>query len=164
MARRLVAREPSLWLSRSWTTRPRRPSENGDEYVFVERDEFERAIAENRFLEWAEFNGNLYGTPLPTPGSRQRILLEIEVQGAAQVLDADPDAVVILIVPPSLEELETRLVNRGDQASHVASRLSSTPAELATGRQLAHHIVVNDDVDRAVEQILSILEEPRRDR
>jgi guanylate kinase len=164
VARRLVEREPSLWLSRSWTTRPRRASERGDEYEFVTREEFERAIGQGRFLEWAEFHGNLYGTPIPAPDPGQSVLLEIEVQGAAQVVERDPGAVVVLLVPPSLAELEGRLVGRGDGTEHVTRRLGSTPAELAVGRSLAHHVVVNDDVERAVDEILSILGGPRRDR
>ena len=65
IARELTARDPHLWLSRSWTTREKRPSEDGSEYFFVTRDAFEKGIAEGKFLEWAEFNGNLYGTPVP---------------------------------------------------------------------------------------------------
>jgi guanylate kinase len=164
VARLLVEREPSLWLSKSWTTRPRRTSETGDEYVFVSRDEFERAANDGAFLEWAEFHGNLYGSPRPSRDGSQRVLYEIEVQGAAQILDADPEATVILLVPPSLAALEGRLVGRGDDSTHVAKRLDSTPYELDVGRSLAHHVVVNDDVDRAVDEILSILGQPHRAR
>jgi guanylate kinase len=160
VARELVARRDDLWLSRSWTTRPIRPSERGDEYVFVSRADFERAIAEGRFLEWAEFHGNLYGTPHPTPGVGQRALLEIEVQGAAQVLDHEPDALVILLVPPSDEELMRRLRERGDLEDQVQSRLQTGSHEVEIGRAMAHHVVVNDNLDAAVGRILSILVGP----
>ena len=164
LAARLVAEDPHLWLSRSWTTRARRPTERGDEYHFVDRATFERAIADQGFLEWAEFHGNLYGTPVPSPPAGDDILLEIEVQGAHQVRQRFDDAVVILVVPPSLEQLEQRLRARGDDDRHVAARLSSTPDEIAQGRDLASFVVVNDDIDRTTKEILSILEELRMRR
>ena len=164
LAQRLVAADDHLWLSRSWTTRPRRETEDGTEYHFVDRATFERSIDEDRFLEWAEFNGNLYGTPLPHPPLGLDVLLEIEVQGAEQVRRANPSSVVFLILPPSLRELEERLRTRGDHDEHVKFRLSSTPAELAKGHELASFVVVNDDLGTATGQILSILEELRQRR
>ncbi len=164
VARRLIERNPALWLSRSWTTREQRQSEKGNEYVFVDREHFERAIENNVFLEWAEFHGNLYGTPVPTPATGQDVLLEIEIQGAQKVLDQHADAVVVLLVPPSVEVLQRRLEERGDHADHVAKRLTSTPDELEIGRNLAQHVVINEDLEAAVDEILSILRGPHRDR
>ncbi len=164
IARRLIERNPALWLSRSWTTRERRPSENGDEYVFVDREHFEQAIGDGVFLEWAEFHGNLYGSPHPSPATGQDVLLEIEIEGARQVLDNEPTAVVILLEPPSVQALQRRLEGRGDHAEHVTKRLTSTPDELEIGRELAQHVVVNEDVESAVDEILSILRGPHRDR
>ena len=164
LARRLVESDDSLWLSKSWTTRERRPSETGDEYHFVDRATFKRAIAEGAFLEWAEFHGNLYGTPLPHSPDGCDVLLEIEVQGAEQVLKKEPSAVVFLILPPSMERLEERLRQRGDDDEHVEDRLKSAPAELEKGHELASYVVVNDDLERASEEILSILEGLRRTR
>jgi guanylate kinase len=161
IASALVAKDQRLWLSRSWTTRAKRPSEDGSEYVFVDRATFEDAIAKNAFLEWAEFHGNLYGTPRPDPGADHDVLLEIEVQGATQVKLAAPHAIVFLIMPPSMAELEVRLRQRGDSDEHVATRLGSTPAELTVGKELATHVVVNDNVDRVVEEILATLESLR---
>ena len=114
LARRLVASDPHLWLSRSWTTRERRASEQGDEYFYVDRATFEKAIEAGQFLEWAEFHGHLYGTPVPDAPNGDDVLLEIEVQGAQQILDLDPAAEVFLILPPSMERLEERLRARGD--------------------------------------------------
>jgi guanylate kinase len=162
IAQRLIEADDHLWLSRSWTTRPRRASEKGGEYHFVEREAFEQAIDDNQFLEWAEFHGNLYGTPLPKAPNGADVLLEIEVQGAEQVRRDVPDAVVFLILPPSMRELEERLRSRGDKDDHVAMRLSSTPEELAKGQELASYVIVNDDIERATAEILSILEELRR--
>ena len=164
LVQRLVAADDRLWLSRSWTTRPKRATESGDEYVFVDRAKFEEAIDDDRFLEWAEFHGNLYGTPLPDAAQGSDVLLEIEVQGAEQVLRQNEDAVVFLILPPSMEQLEDRLKGRGDSALHVHKRLASAPAELAKGHELASYVIVNDDLDRAAGEIHSILEELRRQR
>ncbi len=164
IARRLVEADPRLWLSRSWTTRARRPTEDGSEYVFVDRATFDAAIADDRFLEWAEFHSNLYGTPRPDSRDDVDVLLEIEVQGAEQVRRQHPDAVVILIMAPSPEDLEARLRARGDTDEHVARRLASTPAEVARGEKLADFVVVNDDPQRAADEILSILEVLRRRR
>ncbi len=163
VARRLVERDARLFLSRSWTTRPVRPSERGDEYVFVDRERFAQAIAADEFLEWAQFHGNLYGTPVPPALSGRDLLLEIDVQGAIQVRRHDPQAVVILVEAPSTSELENRLRRRGDDDEHVASRLASTPGELAAGRALADAVVVNDDVERVAGEIISILDGIRRE-
>jgi guanylate kinase len=94
----------------------------------------------------------------------QDVLLEIEVQGAEQIQKMDPDALVFLILPPSMRQLEERLRNRGDADEHVARRLSSTPQELAKGHELATYVVVNDDLERASAEILSILEVLRQQR
>ena len=164
IAQRLTELDSKLWLSRSWTTRPQRPTEKGDEYNFVDRTTFENAIAADQFLEWAEFHGNLYGTPLPKAPNNADILLEIEVQGAEKVRRENADAVVFLILPPSMEELEGRLRVRGDSDDHVSLRLSSTPTELSKGHELATYVLVNDDVDSVSREILSILEGLRLQR
>lgn len=164
LAQRLVEADQRLWLSRSWTTRAQRPVESGEEYFFVDEATFRRAIDEGRFLEWAQFHNHLYGTPLPHAPEGHDVLLEIEVQGAEQVRDRFPDATVFLILPPSLHELEERLRHRGDEEDHVRQRLSSTPHELARGQALATYTVVNDDLERATSQILSILEGLRQHR
>lgn len=164
IARRLVSADPSIWLSRSWTTRTQRPTEDDTDYTFVDRRQFERAISDDVFLEWAEFHGNLYGTPRPEDGTETDILLEIEVQGAEQVRGHHPDAVIVLILPPTTSELEERLRTRGDSDEHVRRRLASSPVEVARGQALADFVVVNDDPERATAEILSILEGLRRRR
>jgi len=164
ISRQLLTRDPALWLSRSWTTRAPRSSERGDEYFFKTREEFEAAIADDAFLEWAEFHGNLYGTPRPDVAETRDLLLEIEVQGAQQVRDHEPDAVIILLVPPSIEELESRLRGRGDEDDHVEKRLRSTSDEVAIGQKIADYVVVNHDVEQATSEILSILKSLRVSR
>ena len=164
IARNLISRDSRLWLSRSWTTREPRPSENGTEYYFVSRDTFEEGIAEGKFLEWAEFNSNLYGTPHPSVPNEYDVVLEIEIHGAIQVAEHYPDAVIIQIQPPDVDTLTERLRGRGDSETHVAQRLSTTPWETEKGKEIARYQVVNDDLERATSQIISILEELRSTR
>ena len=163
---RLLARDPSLLLSRSWTTRPRRPSETGASYNFVDRATFMAHVEAHGFLEWAEYLGNLYGTPMPDPqfgtDPAKDIVLVIEVQGAQQVLERVPDAVMILVVPPSRDAQAARLRARGDSEEWVQRRLASGVEEEAIGRRLAHHVVVNDDLDRAVDEVAAILARHRK--
>jgi guanylate kinase len=164
VARALVARDPKLWLSRSWTTRPPREGELPDAYVYVDTDAFMRRVAENGFLEWAEFLGHLYGTPTPNPPLGCDVLLEIDIQGARQVLAKRPGATVVLLVPPSAEVQERRLEARGDPAAHVALRIETGHEEVLQARQLAEHEVVNDDVERATTEVAGIVEAVRSAR
>ena len=164
VAKQLIERDASLWLSRSWTTRTPHPIETGKEYHFVSRAEFEDAIARGVFLEWAEFHGNLYGTPKPVAPENCDVLLEIEVQGAQQVRAGDPDAIIFLLSPPSLEELESRLRGRGDDEDHVQRRLTSSALELSVGREIATVELVNDDLEDVIRQITAIIEELRLER
>src|SRR5436190_9786479 len=119
----LLERDPNLWLSRSWTTRSRRPGEPADAYVFATREAFEARIAEGGFLEWTDFLGSYYGTPTPTAPPGSDVVLEIEVQGAQQIRSRYPDALLIFVLPPSREEQQRRLQGRGDTPDTVAARL-----------------------------------------
>lgn len=159
---RLIEQDPALWASRSWTTRPPRVGEVGDEYVFVDRAAFEARIARGGFLEWAEFLGNYYGTPTPDdlpPG--HDLLLEIEVQGAAQIRSSAPDALIILLVPPSPEVQRARLIGRGDPMDQVEERIAKAAEELAAARALDAIEVVNDDLDDAVAELGRIIASAR---
>ena len=147
-----------MWLSRSWTTRPRRPSETSDAYTFVDRDAFQTRIDAGGFLEWAEFLGHLYGTPLPDAPPDQDVVLEIDLQGARQVKERHPDALVVLLVPPSPEVQRERLRHRGDDAAEVDRRIAKGAEEMRLGRELTPFVVVNDDVDRAVSEVAGILD------
>lgn len=157
LADRLVADDPSLWLSRSWTTRPRRPGEDEDAYCFVDRDAFMAKMRSHGFLEWASFLGNLYGTPIPAPPPGTDVVLEIELQGAAQVCRAEPGAVVIMVVAPSAEIQAQRLRARGDEERQIIRRLEVGAQEQADGMVLADHLVVNDDLNRAVAELADIV-------
>jgi guanylate kinase len=163
---RLLPTVDGLELSRSWTTRPRRPGEDAGAYVFVDRDAFLERVAANGFLEWTEFpaNGHLYGTPRPDDHPDRDLLLEIEVDGARQVKDLNPDAVLIFVVAPSADDQAARLRNRGDDEADVQRRLELGRRETLVGLRLADHIVVNDDVDRATGEVADIIisRRPRR--
>ena len=155
---RLLELEPGLWLSRSWTTRPRRPGEPEDAYVFVDRQQFERRIQEDGFVEWTEFAGTgaMYGTPSIDAEGRD-VLLEIELDGAQQVKARYPESVLLFIVAPTPEEQEQRLRRRGDDEEAVTRRLRVGAEELKTGERIADHVVINDDVERAAREVAGII-------
>jgi guanylate kinase len=162
LAAELVAADPTLWLSRSWTTRPPRPGElERNSYEFVDRATFEKAVANGEFFEWAEFLGNLMGTPIPRPPDGADVLLEIDVQGAEQVLAKRPDATVILLLPPSVEVQAARLAARGDDPEHIARRVEKGRYEVERGAQVAAFTVVNDDLRQAQAELAAIVDRTR---
>jgi guanylate kinase len=156
---RLLRLAPGLRLSRSWTTRPRRPGEPEDAYTFVDRDTFLARAAAGGFEEYTEFAGNgcLYGTPTIDVPPGADVVLEIEIDGARQVKTRHPDAVMVLIVAPSRDVQEARLRARGDDEADIARRLAITEAEESASRGLADAVVVNEDVDRAAAEVAGIL-------
>jgi guanylate kinase len=130
--------------------------------VFVDRAAFEAHRDAGGFLEWAEFLGNLYGTPVPTavPGDVD-VVLEIEVQGARQIAAIDPDALIVFVQPPSAAEQERRLRGRGDPEDVVQRRLAKAAEEADAAVGLGAVEVVNDDLDRCVEEILGLIASAR---
>jgi len=149
---------PNLWLSRSWTTRAQRPGEPDDAYVFVDKQTFAKKIDDGGFLEWVELLPDYFmGTPLPHPPAGSDMLLEIDIRGAKQVRERYPDAVLVMVVPPSHDELERRMRRRGDPEDLIKARLDLGKREETEGRALADHIVVNDDVARATEELAGIV-------
>lgn len=157
----LVERDPQLWLSRSWTTREQRQGESDRAYVFTDRDTFERRIAADGFLEWTEFLGNYYGTPTPDPVGGRDVVLEIEVDGARQVKSLHPEAILIFVRPPSRDEQERRLRGRGDAEDKVAQRLQKALDEEPVGMAIANHVVVNDELERTVQEMMEIIGQHR---
>ncbi|MDA2945177.1 MAG: guanylate kinase [Actinomycetota bacterium] len=160
---RLVSRDSGLWLSRSWTTRDQRPGEPADAYVFATSEAFERRITDGGFIEWTEFLGNYYGTPVPDLDDvdGRDVVLEIELDGAQQVKERFPDSVLIFLLPPTREEQERRLRGRGDPNDKVLARLRKAEAEEPLGRRIADHVLVNDDLDRTVDDMLAVIEGER---
>ncbi|RTZ47903.1 guanylate kinase [Candidimonas sp. SYP-B2681] len=158
----LLAEDPSLQLSISCTTRAPRPGEEaGKHYRFVTADEFLAMRDQNAMLEWAEVHGNFYGTPRDridqALGQGKDILLEIDWQGARQVREHYPQAVGIFILPPSIEALEMRLTNRGQDAPHVISRRL-----LAAGGEMSHvsecqYVIINQEFSTALLQLGQIV-------
>lgn len=161
VAEQLVATDPLLRLSRSWTTRARRPGEADDAYVFVDRPTFQAAIDAERFFEWAEFLGNLYGTPVAEPGDGRDVLLEIDLQGARSVRSLRPDATLILLKAPSPDVQEARLRARGDNEAHIAERLRTGADEEKEGLVLADQVVVNHDIAQATAEVAGIVDRYR---
>ena len=146
----------------SATTRaPREGEQDGVNYYFLSRAEFERMIDNGELLEWAEVYGNYYGTPLKKIEERlargEDILLEIDTQGALNVQKKFPDGVYVFILPPSFDELEKRLRGRGtDSEAVVARRLAAAAGEIAAAKQYAYTIV-NDKVENAVRTLSAIV-------
>jgi len=158
----LMKRDPQLWLSRSWTTRERRPNEEPDAYKFVTRDEFEAHIDAGGFLEWTTFLGNYYGTPQPAPPAGKDIVLEIEVDGASQVKQQNPHAVLIFVLPPSREEQRQRLTVRGDDERKVDERLRKAEEEEPIGMAIADHVIINQTLERTIADMLDVVGQARR--
>ena len=148
-----------LYFSVSATTREARPGEtHGVHYWFLQPEEFASLVETGDLLEWAEYNGRRYGT-LRKPVmdhlfSGEDVLLEIEVQGARQVRASHPNAVMFFIVPPGLEELEGRLRRRGDTSeTDIRKRLDIARREMEEAEALFDHVVVNDVLERAIEEV-----------
>lgn len=157
LVRLIKDRMPEAWLSVSATTRaPRAGEVDGRDYFFVTRDEFESLIHTDGLLEWADVHGNRYGTPRAEVEKRVlegvQVILEIDPQGALQVKERDPDAVLIFILPPSPEELERRLRARGTESEcEIACRLSNAAAELALVEKYDYVILNTDALEAASE-------------
>jgi guanylate kinase len=162
LIRGLMERIPELELSVSATTRGPRPGEqDGVDYHFLTPEEFDRRIAEQDFVEHADYAGRRYGTLRSELDRRVSegvpVVLEIEVQGARQVRAAMPEAVQVFIAPPSLAALRTRLVGRGtDDQQEVSRRLEVAEQELTAQPEFAH-VVVNDRLDEALERLVAIV-------
>lgn len=162
LLRSLVQRHPELYVSISVTTRSPRPGEiDGIDYFFVDRPKFERMIATGELLEWAEFTGNLYGTPREAVEDKIRqgrwVILEIELEGARQIHQSFPNAFRIFILPPSLAELEGRIRSRGkDGEEAIARRLLRAQAEINAASEFDLQIV-NDEFDQALDRIEAAL-------
>lgn len=164
LIRGLLERLAKLELSVSATTRAPRPGErDGVDYHFLSREEFDRRVAHEDFVEHADYAGRSYGTLRSELEERVRagvpVVLEIEVQGARQVRAAMPEAVQVFIAPPSLAALRTRLIGRGtDDAEEVERRLHVAEQELTAQPEFAH-VVINDRLDEALDRLTAILAE-----
>jgi len=158
----LRRRHPEVWLSVSATTRKPRPGEtDGVEYHFADADQFDKLIASDELLEWAEFAGNRYGTPrqpvLERLDADVPTLLEIDLQGARQVRQAMPEARLVFLAPPSWDELVRRLVGRGTESPEVIERrLAAAKVELAAESEF-DVTLVNTSVEDVVRELLALM-------
>ncbi len=162
VVKELLDKDKDIWLSVSATTRsPRMGEKNGENYYFISDEKFKDMIDKKEFLEWAYFAGNYYGTPLSILkekiGMGFIVLLEIEVEGAKQIKEKFPEALSIFLLPPSKEELEKRIRNRGtEKEDAINKRLSRANFEIASSDKF-DFVLTNHDVDETVKGVLKII-------
>ena len=158
----LLDKDKDIWLSVSATTRsPRMGEKNGENYYFISDEKFRDMIDKKEFLEWAQFAGNYYGTPLSTVTEKIEmgfiVLLEIEVEGAKQIKEKFPEALSIFLLPPSKEELEKRIRNRGtEKEDAINKRLSRANFEIASSDKF-DFVLTNHDVNETVKGVFKII-------
>lgn len=157
------AHDPHVWFSVSATTRaPRSGEVDGENYHFVTSEQFDAMVANDEFLEWAEYAGNRYGTPLQPLLDRQAegrpVLLEIELQGVRQVRERLPQAQLVFLAPPTWEDLVARLNGRGTEDPGVVERRLATAREEMAAQGEFHTVVVNSTVEQAGQALIDLLE------
>ena len=167
LVKRLRETYDNYALSISMTTRaPRENEEDGVHYFFSTREQFEQKIAENGFIEYACYCENYYGTPKAYVEEQiaagKDVILEIELQGALKVKEQFPDSLLLFVTPPSAEELERRLVGRGTESREVIDMRLARAYEESEGMEAYDYIVVNDELDRCVEEIHMLVDAARR--
>jgi len=161
ICRKLLARRKDLKYSVSCTTRPRRPGEkNGKHYFFQTREEFKRNIQSGELLEWAMVHDEFYGTPRRFVEDQIKhglnVIMAIDVQGAMSIRRKHPAAILVFVLPPSMDALKSRLAGRRDATESVTKRLANSRGELAAAKDY-DYVVVNDTLEKAVDQISCIL-------
>ncbi|MBD5450215.1 MAG: guanylate kinase [Lachnospiraceae bacterium] len=162
LVKKLIEEYDGYALSISATTRqPRTGEEDGREYFFLQKEQFERKIAENGLIEYATYCDNYYGTPREYVEKQladgKDVILEIEIQGALKVKKQYDDALLLFVMPPSAAELRRRLVGRGTETEEVIAKRMRRAAEEAEGIEEYEYIVVNDDLDTCVRQLHEII-------
>lgn len=158
----LVRADDGLWLSRSWTTRAQRENERPDAYHFVTPDEFQAHIDRGGFLEWVDFLDYRQGSPLPTPPEGCDVIFEIDVHGAARIHQLHPSALLVFVDAPDRAVQEQRLRGRGDSEERIAQRLAKAEEEVARSLDLPFVRVTNDDLDRTVEEVRTLIDDARK--
>lgn len=166
LVNRLLAQDPNLVFSVSYTTRaPRGQEEDGREYCFVSREEFEAALARDEFLEWAEVFGNYYGTHRrwldQARAEGKDLVLDIDVQGAGQLKVKVPDAVSVFILAPSRQELEQRLRARSEDSEEVIERRLDGAAREIRDCGAYDYVLVNQDIEKSADALASIVKAER---
>ncbi|AQQ70152.1 Guanylate kinase [Limihaloglobus sulfuriphilus] len=165
-----LLKDPNVYLSVSATTRkPGKNETTGKSYLFISKDEFEKQIEQNGFLEYAGVFDNYYGTPREkveqSLNDGKTVLLEIDVQGGTQVKKNMPQAVMIFILPPDMQELESRIRNRGrDSDETILKRLKKAQTEIDTAQEAYDYFVVNDSLEKAVNEVKTIIDNRRNSK
>lgn len=164
LCKRVMAHLPQSRLSVSATTRAQSASEvEGRDYYFMSREDFEASLAQGRFLEHAEVFGNYYGTPKDKidefVAQGETVFLEIDVQGGRQAKAIYADALLLFIMPPSMDTLKERLESRNrDTQDSIQRRLREAQAEITAAKQFYEYFVVNDDLNQATDEVLQIIQ------
>ena len=152
----------NIWLSISATTRkPRNGEVDGKDYYFLTTKKFKEMINNEMFLEWAEFAGNYYGTPINKINEKikygSKVILEIEVEGACQVREKFPETIAIFLLPPNKQELEKRIRNRGtDNEESILQRLERADFEMSSSKDF-DYVLKNYEIDKTADEILKII-------
>ena len=158
----ILGKDKNIWLSISATTRePREGEKEGENYYFLNQKKFKEMIKQNLFLEWAQFAGNYYGTPLSSVNEKIKkgftVLLEIEVEGAKQIKEKFPNSVSIFLLPPNKEELERRIRSRGTEKEEaIKKRLSRANYEISASNQF-DFVLTNHNVDETAKKIIKLI-------
>ncbi len=163
LMKELLKRYDNYALSISATTRaPREGETDGKEYFFVTKEQFEKMRDERKLVEYAQYVNNYYGTPKEYVEQKMAegkdVILEIEIQGALKVKKRFPDALLLFVTPPSAEELRRRLVGRGTETLEVINARLARAAEEASGMEAYDYLLINDDLDRCVEQMHQLIQ------
>ena len=162
VVKEILGKEKNFWLSISATTRePREGEKEGENYYFLNQEKFKEMIEQNLFLEWAQFAGNYYGTPLSSVNEKIKkgftVLLEIEVEGAKQIKEKFPNSLSIFLLPPNKAELERRIRNRGtDKEDAINRRLSRADYEISLSNKF-DFALINHNVDETVKRIIKLI-------
>ena len=162
VVREILDKDKNIWLSISATTRdPREGEREGENYYFMNQEKFKEMIAQNLFLEWAQFAGNFYGTPISSVNEKIKegftVLLEIEVEGAKQIKEKFPNSMSIFLLPPNIKELERRIRKRGTEKEEaIQKRLSRANYEISASNQF-DFALTNHNVDETAKKIIKLI-------
>ena len=162
VVREILDKDKNIWLSISATTRdPREGEREGENYYFMNQEKFKEMIAQNLFLEWAQFAGNFYGTPISSVNEKIKegftVLLEIEVEGAKQIKEKFPNSMSIFLLPPNIKELERRIRKRGTEKEEaIQKRLSRANYEISASNQF-DFALTNNNVDETAKRIIKLI-------
>ena len=163
VVKEILGKDKNIWLSISATTRePREGEKEGENYYFLNQEKFKDMIKQNLFLEWAQFAGNYYGTPLSSVNEKIKkgltVLLEIEVEGARQIKNKFPNSLSIFLLPPDKEELERRIRNRGTEKEEaIKKRLSRANYEISASNQF-DFALTNQNVNETAMRIIKLMQ------